>query len=485
MPELEEQPHQTAIDQWGLRFKGLTAYEVVRQPRTVGAPAVGDIDPAEDIHLSEQWNLACRVAASRGLSKSALLPRFLLYICEQTLKGNERLLTEQRIGTAIFNRAADYNPGEDNIVRSYARTLRRRLDEYFEAEGINETMRIVIPRGGYVPAFEWVTSRSQVPSKREALPQVESLQLQSSLPAVEDGPAKSSKPHLKSILRTPWVTALCGLFAGLLLAFGIWLALRGAREKQMQSPSHPIWAEMFQQNRNTLIVPADSGLGILQNLTGHLIPLEEYANGSYFSDTRAVPGIDVGNLADLRQQRYTSVVDLNITTRIMQLPEIAAGRTQVRFARSITTEDLKTSNVILLGSVHSNPWVALFEDKLNFRLKYMPEVDQSYVWDGRPMGTEQKQYLNGTGQMANHTYGVIDYLPNLDGNGHVLIIQGLNMAATQAAADTLFNSDAMKPILQQAARSNGSLRPFELLIKTSSIGATDPSLQIIATRFYS
>ena len=115
----------------------------------------------------------------------------------------------------------------------------------------------------------------------------------------------------------------------------------------------------------------------------------------------------------------------------------------------------------------------------------MPEVDQSYVWDGRPIGAEQKQYLNGTGQMANHTYGVIDYLPNLDGNGHVLIIQGLNMAATQAAADTLFNSDAMKPILQQAARSNGSLRPFELLIKTSSIGATDPSLQIIATRFYS
>src|ERR1700753_424789 len=107
-------------------------------------------------NLSErpEWKLACRVAASKGLSKSDLLPKFLQYVCEQQLLGNSHEITEQRIGTQIFNRAPDYNPGEDNIVRSYARLLRKRLDEYFEGEGRDEPMRIVIPRGGYVPVFQ-------------------------------------------------------------------------------------------------------------------------------------------------------------------------------------------------------------------------------------------------------------------------------------------------------------------------------------------
>jgi hypothetical protein len=140
--------------------------------------------------------------------------------------------------------------------------------------------------------------------------------------------------------------------------------------------------------------------------------------------------------------------------------------------------------VILLGSRHTNPWVSLFEDRMNFRLQYSSTVNQSLVLNGRPNGEEQKQYVNGTSLMPNRTYGVIDYLPNLDGSGHVLIIQGLNMAATQAAADVLFYSPEMRPILERARLPNGSLRSFELLIQTSSIGATDPGAQIIAKRFY-
>ncbi len=165
-------------------------------------------------------------------------------------------------------------------------------------------------------------------------------------------------------------------------------------------------------------------------------------------------------------------------------PEFIESRSQIRYARSITAEDLKGSNVILLGSIHTNPWVSLFDANLNFKLKYMPEVDQSFLWNEHPHGTEQKKYLNGTAGMVNRTYGAIDYLPNLDGTGHVLILQGLNMAATQAAADILSNPEEMEPVLKEAGLPNGSLKPFELIIETSSIGATDPSARIIATRFY-
>jgi hypothetical protein len=140
--------------------------------------------------------------------------------------------------------------------------------------------------------------------------------------------------------------------------------------------------------------------------------------------------------------------------------------------------------VILLGSSHTNPWVSLFEGRTNFVLQYTPQVDESFVLNQQPTGSEQKIYRNGTDATANHTFGVIDYLPNLSDPGHVLIVQGLNMAATQAAAEILFNPEAMKPILRQAMLPNGTLKPFELLVETSSIAATAPEAKIIATRFY-
>ncbi len=435
----------------------------------------------------EEWHLACRIAASKRLCKSDLLPRFLLYICEQTLLGNSHSISEQRIGIHIFNRPTDYNPGEDNIVRSYARTLRKRMEEYFESEGSHEPLRIEIPRGGYVPVFgtntyngrggsgeiHGVSAEGVVPSTD---PQAGQLSEGKRL----DLPVADHLPRRRLI----WMTGLLCLVVGCVLGAFAWGATHDRDGGVNEDIAHPIWAELFQKDRNTLIVPADSGLGILQNLTGKKISLETYANRSYFAGETALPGIDAGNLADLREQRYTSVVDLNIAAKLMQLRELSAGRADIRYARSITAEDLKGSNVILLGSSHTNPWVSLFEDQMNFRLQYSSTVDQSMVLNERPTGNEQKQYLNGTSPTSNRTYGVIDYLPNLDGSGHVLIIQGLNMAATQAAADILFYSPDMRPILERARLPNGSLRSFELLIQTSSIGAIDPGAQIIATRFY-
>ena len=129
----------------------------------VGATALLEEAPARvsgDLDGKPEWQLALRIAASKGLSKSDLLPRFLLFICERTLTGNSHEISEQRIGTQIFNRPLDYNPGEDNIVRSYARLLRKRLDEYFLQQGSHEPLRIEIPRGGYVPVFGPSTTSS-------------------------------------------------------------------------------------------------------------------------------------------------------------------------------------------------------------------------------------------------------------------------------------------------------------------------------------
>lgn len=444
---------------------------------------------SERLLSRQEWSLACRIVASKGFSKSELLPRFLLHICKECLLGRESEITEQRVGIQIFNRPADYNPGEDNIVRSYARLLRKRLDAYFAGEGASEPIRITIPRGGYIPSFESNAGKRERPSvaprpsiAEEELSSVPRAEAISVKPAVEDG--VRTGPDAQRPWRPDWLSGIAGIVIGFLLALAGGMGVHAIVTRPQQGPAHILWAQMFQRDRNTLIIPADSGLGILENLTRHLVGVEEYANGSYRSELQLPPGLDAANFNDLSRQRYTSVVDLDIASKLTMLPEFIPSRTQIRYARGITTEDFKNSNVVLLGSKHTNPWVSLFEGKLNFNLEYTPNVDESYVLNEHPDGAEQKVYRNGTDTVASHTFGTIAYLPGLEGAGHILIIQGLNMAATQAAADVLFNAGIIQPVLQQARLANGALRPFELLVETTSVGAAAPDARIVATRIY-
>src|SRR5262245_64532131 len=76
-----------------------------------------------------------------------------MYVCRCALENRIDEISEQRIDERVFERAPDYNPNEDNIVRSQARLLRRKLEAYFASEGEQEPVVLRIPKGGYTPEF--------------------------------------------------------------------------------------------------------------------------------------------------------------------------------------------------------------------------------------------------------------------------------------------------------------------------------------------
>jgi hypothetical protein len=430
---------------------------------------------------TQEWKLAWRVAGSKVLGKSELLPGFLLFVCKLALQGKGRQITEQLIGVQVFNRREGYNPGEDNIVRNYARMLRKRLEIYFLTEGINDTIRIVIPRGGYAPVFEQVeVARAVAPAS--PLAQVKATEaVPNTLPINNVAPVKAYSNKGRRELR---LAILAGFCMGSIAAMGVGLLIHARIINAEKSPAHSLWMQLFQSNRNTLIVPADSGLGIVQNLTRQQVTLEQYANGSFIPALQDPAGLDDNNFNDLRLQRYTSVVDLDIVSALVRLPEFAPDHTHIRYARGISVEDLMQSNVILIGSVHTNPWVALYQDQFNFRLDYGREVNDSVIVNLKPLANERSIYRNNTQGESAHTYGTVAFLHGLDHNGYVLILQGLNMAATQATADVLRDASQIGPVLKKAQSKNGTLKPFELLVETSSIGAAAPGEQIIAVRIH-
>jgi TolB-like protein/Tfp pilus assembly protein PilF len=113
-------------------------------------------------------NALSLVLASEIFARSNRLSQFLRFVVERTLHGHEGNLKEYTIATEAYGRKADFDPGQDTIVRTEARRLRSKLKEYYETEGKSDDVVIFMRTGSYVPAIRWRASldgRSQVPTR--------------------------------------------------------------------------------------------------------------------------------------------------------------------------------------------------------------------------------------------------------------------------------------------------------------------------------
>ena len=107
-----------------------------------------------------------RLAGSSYLNRSARLRDLLMYLTERVLEGEAIEIHEQEVGANVFGRPADYDTAADNIVRVHASVLRKRLEQYFAAEGAGEETTLEIPKGNYALVFHL---RSRPPAEPLAL----------------------------------------------------------------------------------------------------------------------------------------------------------------------------------------------------------------------------------------------------------------------------------------------------------------------------
>jgi TolB-like protein len=95
-----------------------------------------------------------RVLSSPDFEASERNRRFLSYVVEETLSGRSDRIKAYSIATRVFARGDDFDPVQDSIVRIEAGRLRRSLEYYYLKQGDTADVRIVIPKGTYVPEFQ-------------------------------------------------------------------------------------------------------------------------------------------------------------------------------------------------------------------------------------------------------------------------------------------------------------------------------------------
>ena len=393
-----------------------------------------------------EWEAVLRILGSPAFARSPRLSAFLRYIAERKLFGLADEISEQMIAVRVFGRPPGYNASEDSIVRSQARLLRQKLEAYYLAEGAAEDLVLEVPKGGYVPHF----------TLRE--------------PAV---PAAVAVPPTKRKTTLPWAVYLS---AAVVLGTGVgyWIGRSPAPPAQ---PSHPLWSRIFQKEKDTVFVACDSGLVLFQNLTQQRVGLPEYMSREYRAKANAAP-VGLNGLAlDFASRRYTTIVDLQLAARFARLVESAPERFKIRFSRDAQLDQFKEANLILSGAQEANPWLELFQKKLNFQILYDHRNNSFRVVNRNPKAGERPGYDMVPGDPARRSYGLLALQPGI-GSGNVLILEGTTMSGTEAVSDFVFNDAALLP---EFRRIRGG-RYFELLFETTNLDGQAPHSQLIAWR---
>src|SRR5579883_359537 len=111
-----------------------------------------------------------RILASREFVNAGRRSRFLQFIVSASLNGESDRLKESVIGVEVFDRPPAYDPKSEPIVRTEARRPREKLDSYYQTAGVADAIVITVPRGGYVPVFEFRETAAPVPAVPKGAP---------------------------------------------------------------------------------------------------------------------------------------------------------------------------------------------------------------------------------------------------------------------------------------------------------------------------
>lgn len=427
---------------------------------------VPSADRKDALAADERWQVVERIAASPGFQKSARLRELLLYITERTLHGCASQLTEHEIGHAVFGKPADYSPLEDSSVRVHARQLRLHLHEYFDSVGRSEPLVVEIPKGSYVPVFRRVPADTTAPNT----------------PRKGIGSLRSAAGRV-----IPWI--LCAILATACAYLGRKVVV-SRNTVASQAPAYPPWplSEVFDPEHRTHFVVADVNYGMMRIIAHKPGSLEDYLKPDFprsFMPAR-VAKQEAPIMNYISDSALTSYADVSVLISLTNLAGDYRDRVSVRFARDIRLRDLDEGNYIFLGSPGSNPWVQLFQSRLNFQeAEGLVGAGPKEFVNKDPHPGEQKSYvgLRFTG-MAGEDYAEIALMPNPAYGTTILILQGLQQEGTEAAGRFLADPNQRRALREALGISSEPKSKvwFEALIRTKAVAGAPNSEALVAAR---
>ena len=403
--------------------------------------------------------------------KSPRLCSLLEFIVTHSAEGRHAELTEQQIGIHVFGKVPGYNSSDDTIVRGTARHLRQRLEMYYSGEGLEDPLRIDIPRGAYVAIWKDIAPNRPIP------------------PAPTMSPAEP-EDAIPTRTASPIVFWL-GILVALLAVALAWLSIAFVHEKgQPQATAvlvgpQPLWHALFTADRKTLIVPGDASLDAFIAWEQRSVSLEQFAAQLYQQQStvsRPPTHMDV----PLSTRSVTPMADLLLVATLIRVPEHMGqprleNSVEVRYARDLAISDTHDNNLILIGSETFNPWVTLYQPEMDFVAHWDFTKDLYRVGNKAPKAGELPVYeYNRKANQQQKAITHVALLNNSQGFGRVLVVEGTSMGTTYGAVNFLTHDALWAPVIKEATDSTGRLHDFEILLSGDFIHGGVGNTRVIA-----
>lgn len=361
-----------------------------------------------------------RLLQSRWLRESAQLCALLRHIVEETLAGRPDGLKEYMLGREVFHRPGTYDPRNDAIVRVQASLLRKRLDFYYQHEGLNSSLRIELPRGGYVPSFRDVSPPEPCP---ELLPPEHTA----------DTTEAPSRTHKK--------TFAAGVAAGLVVAvIGAWIYQSASEPKPAEAPA--LWASFLDPATETI---ASFGIPLFYS-GGSGLYIRDVQVNSPGDETKGqvlAAGKALGVQFRPQEDVYTGVGDVMGAHSISRWLEIRGIRTRMANSHFLGHSDIAGKNLVVASSIRFQTLVQ--ELRLPSRFKFDGSMSGAFLVD-RPVAGEPERFEAMSGTGVDTSYALMSLWPGNRQKNRILYITGITTWATQGGAQFAIDPEKLREL---------------------------------------
>ena len=410
--------------------------------------------------------------------------QFLSYVVHHRLEGSRERLKERTIGVDLFQRPAGYATGDDPVVRVQAGEVRRRLDQYYQANPNASAVRIELHVGSYTPEFKWANP---------ALDLEHPLPLQP-LPALQETPQRMghdqesvqvASPPLAETKRASgkhkrllWILPVVGLA---MLAGFVLVGVTIYRARAHQSVLQEFWSPALSSTEPILICLAKPSV--------YLPSVQLYQRHS------KTPEKFLNQFARLSQRPDLQPDDKLVWSDMVEYPDygLAAGdvyaairlsalfgqigkKNQVRIGGNYSFQDLRSSPAVVIGAFN-NRWTMQMTSNLHFA--FVNEGDQSIIREEGPAGRRWYSKTDTIISRANEDYALVTRLLNSRTGQFVVLVAGIQSYGTQAAGEFVSSPESLQAALRKAP-PDWERKNMQILLRTPVIDGLPGPAEVVA-----
>jgi hypothetical protein len=400
-----------------------------------------------------------RLVGSHALHGSESLCKLLRYLAKHAVDHPGTPIKEFQIATEVFGRSADFDPQLDSMVRVQAGRLRSKLAEYYNSDGLGDSVVVELPKGTYLLSFR---HRNSSASKSPAVTQNGSVRAES----------------LEKSTERRWGTEVISLsiFLAAAILVIVWLlASRNSPPVSLASQSEPVPAA-FRVFWKGFISGPDEPWVVFSNAAFVGRP----ETGMRYRDATRDAGAPI-------LDHYTGVGEVLAIHQLDGVFALLRGRIRVKRGSLFSLDDAKNNNLIFIGSPVENLSLLEIPGTQEFVFEQLtsgPRKGDHAIINRHPHPDEGKEFFaTPSGVPLTEDYALLGLVKGMNQGQSVLILAGNTTIGTQAAVEYVCRQSSLEELLLRLSVSqDGELKPFEAVIRVKVARGVPVETELVAIR---